>query len=594
MRQFFNYFKRLYGQPERLAQIGVWFALTIALEVTIPLVVGWIIDLLQAGSGTNIPAIIKRLFSPASGKEALFHNLIVLIGIYLLIITLRMFISYWRMVTCYLYRNTALLRLRDKFFSKIQDATMSWLQSNNTGDLVQRATTDMKEVGNFVTNGILAIVRQIAFLIITICIMLILDWHIALICVLLLPLELYLVYIFSVKLNALWQGYEEADSAIVNYLQQYFSGIRVVKAFGNQQFEEQNYEHLNSNLRQAEYKTILPSVMMGFCTALIQSTLDVSVLAYGLYRAANGEITLGELVVFMRYTYEVSENTRFLFFNLMNSVRIIVSMRRLDEVLIAEEEPDESALKQVHLQGNITFEHVDFCYPQSERQVLTDINLEIKAGETVGFFGATGSGKSTMLLLLQKLYQPSAGQIKFDGIPLDEIDRTCLRKQITINFQDAFIFSRPLADNIRLSYPEMSDEEVRHYAHLAQLDKEVERFTDGYQTMIGERGVTLSGGQKQRLAIARTLTRKSKIVAFDDSLSAVDMQTEQKLRQLINEESEKSTTIIVSHRVASLLNADKVVVFDHGRIVEVGTPQELIAGTGLFARIYDMQQKYAR
>ena len=314
------------------------------------------------------------------------------------------------------------------------------------------------------------------------------------------------------------------------------------------------------------------------------------IIVAGVFFVERGALTEGEFLAFTAYNSMLVWPSRNLGRLLAELSKTSISSTRLFDILDAKEEENCPDPQQPPMDGDIVFDHVNFGYSQSEGGVLHDVSFVIKAGTTFGILGATGSGKSTLMYLLDRLYElpHENGTITIGGVDIRDMDLSYLRKNIGIVLQEPFLFSKSFKESIADGAARTDLETVRHFARLAVIDDAIVNFSQGYDTPIGERGVTISGGQKQRVAIARMLMQDTPIKVFDDSLSAVDMETDQKIRQSIRK-NVKGTTILIAHRITTLMNADQILVLDHGRVSQMGTHQELIAQEGIYKKIYDMQ-----
>ena len=320
----------------------------------------------------------------------------------------------------------------------------------------------------------------------------------------------------------------------------------------------------------------------------------LTVICVGTVSAVNGEITLGEFLAFVSYNATLTWPVRSLGKILAEMSKTGVSLERVSYILLAEPEHDPPRALQPPMDRDISFEHVTFGY-ENQKPVLDDVTFTIPAGSTFAILGGTGSGKTTLMHLLNRLYdlEPGCGRITIGGVDISRIGRGYLRKNVAIVLQEPFLFSRTIRENIGITAQERDRdamlEYVRAAARSACVDEAIEGFAQGYETVVGERGVTLSGGQKQRVAIARMLTKKTPVMVFDDSLSAVDTQTDEHIREALNRDLAGTTTIIISHRITTLMDCDNILVLEHGKVLQRGTPQELLRQPGLFRQIYDMQ-----
>ena len=306
-------------------------------------------------------------------------------------------------------------------------------------------------------------------------------------------------------------------------------------------------------------------------------------------------MSAGDFIAFNSYTTMLMWPIRNIGRVIANLAKAGISIERLMYIMNSKEERDVEDAKDVDLHQDIAFNHVSFQYENGSAEILDDINFTIKAGTTVGILGGTGSGKSTLMYLLDRLYElpKENGSITIGGVDVRDIKLSCLRTNIGMVLQEPYLFSRTLEENIAIALPEMDRDEVKRAAKIASLDHAIEHFKEGYDTYVGERGVTLSGGQKQRTAIAQMLISKPPVMVFDDSLSAVDAETDAKIRHALKENVGDSTVILIAQRITTLMNADLIVVMDHGKIVEMGKHEELIHNGGIYQQIYELQSRSA-
>ena len=420
--------------------------------------------------------------------------------------------------------------------------------------------------------------------------MLRMDVTLTLIALSLMPLIVIYSYIFSQRIE---KGFEEADEAegvLSAMVQENLTGVRVVRAFGRERremdrFDGQNNAYTNLWIRLAR-------VMARYwCSADILASVQVMmVVIFGAARCINGQLLAGEYVAFITYNGMLIWPIRMLGRMIAEMSKAGVSLDRIAYIMSAEEEePSEMGLTPP-LNKTIEFDNVSFAYEDSP-EMLHNISFRLPAGKTLGILGGTGSGKSTLMALLNKLYllPEAGGAITIGGVNIRDIDTGYLRRGIGMVLQEPFLFSRTLRDNISITRPDMSEEEMREVSRSACLDDTVMGFAKGYDTFVGERGVTLSGGQKQRAAIARTLAQRTPIMIFDDSLSAVDTETDAKIRAALKHHFAGSSVILISHRITTLSQADMVLVLEKGRIAELGTPDELKSSGGIYQQIYEIQ-----
>jgi len=360
-----------------------------------------------------------------------------------------------------------------------------------------------------------------------------------------------------------------------------------VRAFGREKFERDRFEAQNNKYTECWIsltRTLSDFWAVGDFTSCLQILL---VVVLGTVSCVNGNLTAGEFVSFSLYNTMLIGPVRRLGRIISEMSKAGVSIDRLGEVLEAETEQDAPNAAEAPMDKDITFENVSFHYGEDGPDVLENVSFTVPAGKSFGILGGTGSGKSSLLLLLCRLYAPTKGKITVGGVDIADMPARYVRENVGVVLQEPFLFSRSVQENIGICGA--SDAEIRAAAVTACVDGDITRFSQGYDTMVGERGVSLSGGQKQRVAIARMLTKKTPVIVFDDSLSAVDTETDEKIRSALDRDLGGATTIIISHRITTLLDCDNILVLEKGRVSQLGSPKELLAQPGIFRKIYDMQ-----
>ena len=362
----------------------------------------------------------------------------------------------------------------------------------------------------------------------------------------------------------------------------------MVRAFGRERHELKKFDKWNELFAKKWIDLGLTLGVYWGVGDVVSAIQLMSVVAVGAYLAATGRLTLGELLVFISYTTTMAWPVRQLGRTLSEMSKAGVSFGRMKEILDAPaEEPGGET--EPPLRGDIEFKNVTFSYDDTE--VLHDVSFTVKAGTTFGILGATGSGKSTITYLLNRLYElpEGCGEITIGGMDIRKMDRYALRRGVGLVLQEPFLFSRTILENIDLASRSGDRALIKKRAAAASIDGDIEGFSDGYDTMVGERGVTLSGGQKQRVAIARTLMTGAPIMVFDDSMSSLDMETDARIQKTIREETKDATVLLISHRISTLMRADKIIVLENGRVIESGTHWELLEHGGIYRRVYDIQ-----
>ena len=538
----------------------------------------------------NLPDFLVGWINAIGGREMLRTHIVICAAISLLFAVIAGLANYsYRMNLARACEGTV-ARIRNTLFDHIQKLPYAWHNSHQTGDIIQRCTNDLDLIRNFVNAQLMGCIRVLLLMVVSMALMFSMNVRLSLIVLCFIPLSVGASLVFFIIQGKRFEKADETEGELTAMVQENLTGVRVVRAFGRERFEIDRFN--KKNREYTDYWARLGEIMginwgLGDFLAGLQVLV---VLVAGVFFVENGSLTEGEYLAFTAYNSMLVWPTRSLGRLLGELSKTSISATRLFDILDAEEEQDCPDPKEPNIRGDIVFDHVSFHYPDSSTGVLDDVSFTIKAGTTFGILGATGSGKSTLMYLLDRLYDlpEGDGTITVDGVDIRNIKRTHLRKNIGIVLQEPFLFSKTFRESIADGSTKEDIETVRHYARLAVIDDAIENFAQGYDTPIGERGVTISGGQKQRVAIARMLMQDTPIKVFDDSLSAVDMETDAKIRHSI-QENVHGTTILIAHRITTLMNADQIIVLDRGRIAQMGTHQELVEQDGIYKRIFDIQ-----
>ncbi len=498
--------------------------------------------------------------------------------------------------------NTALAgetfakNMRDTLFVHVQKLPMEWHDKNQTGDIIQRCTSDVEVIRNFVVTQLLEVFRTVFLIVTSFAMMLSMNVRLSLAVLLFVPIVVVYSAVFYRLIAKRFVAADEAEGELSTVVQENATGVRVVRAFGRERFEMDRFYEKNEIFAKLWIRLGTLSGLYWGVGDLITGLQVVTVIVLGTAEAVRGNISVGEFIAFASYNTTLVWPIRGLGRILSDMSKAGVSFERVDYIIRAEEEaygePGEEKGEgaQKDTDSDIVFDHVNFGY-EDGKTVLSDISFRIPKGCTFGILGGTGSGKSTIVQLLARLYELPDGQgsIRVGGKDIREIPLHELRGRVGMVLQEPFLYSRTIRENIAASRPDASMEEIRRAAGIACIDDAVMSFPDGYDTLVGERGVTLSGGQRQRVAIARMLLEKAPVMVFDDSLSAVDSQTDALIRKALSEHMKNAAVILISHRITTLMGADRIMVLNHGRIEEMGTHHELIRNGGLYQKIYEIQ-----
>jgi ATP-binding cassette subfamily B protein len=508
--------------------------------------------------------------------------------------------------------------MRDSLFAHVQRLPMSWHDKNQTGDIIQRCTSDVEVIRSFVVTQLLEVFRTIFLVGISFAMMLSMNRRLAVMVLLFMPVVAGYSAFFYHLIAKRFIKADEAEGELSTVVQENATGVRVVRAFGRERFEMDRFQEKNEAFAKMWIRLGSLSGLYWGVGDLITGLQVVAVIVMGAAEAVHGNMSVGEFVAFASYNTVLVWPVRGLGRILSDMSKAGVSFERVGYIIQGKEEPyqKKGEKRQLPMSMDIAFSHVSFAYEQGKK-VLEDVSFSIPQGQVFGILGGTGSGKSTIVQLLTRLYELDTekntecsgsdniaygkdssaecfptdyeGSITIGGIDIRSLPLEWIRRNVGMVLQEPFLYSKSIRENIAASASGASLEDIRKAAQTACVDEAIMDFADGYDTLVGERGVTLSGGQRQRVAIARMLLKKAPVMVFDDSLSAVDGETDFKIRMALKDRMQKATVILISHRITTLMGADKILVLNHGRVEEMGTHEELIQNQGIYQRIYEIQ-----
>lgn len=512
-----------------------------------------------------------------------------LIGIMLAVTAVRAILRYATQMMFETCSQGVLYRMRDAVYRKLLQEDFAFYNRNRTGDLMSRQTGDMDAIRHFVAFVIYTVYENILMFIFALVMIFMVNVKLALCMMAVLPFCLFTTYLQSKHVKPRFHECRQSFSSLNAFVQENISGNRVVKAFAKEEYEKEKFEKENDKYRAAELGAA--SIWCRFVPIfeLLSNLLMVVLILYGGYQVICGEMTLGNLVTVNGYLWMLSNPLRFAGWWVNDVQRFITSVEKIYDTY--SKEPDvkkpKKGIKRKEMQGNIEFRNVS--YEVEGEDIIHNISFSVEKGQTVGILGSTGAGKSTIMNLLCRFYDVTEGEVLVDGINVKNWDLHDLRDNIGMAMQDVFLFSDTIEGNIAYGKPDCTFEEVKEAAVMSDANLFIKAMPDGYQTIVGERGVGLSGGQKQRISLARALLKKPSILILDDTTSAVDMETESYIQEQLKKLGRKHTVFVIAYRISSIKDADVIFVMDEGRIVERGNHESLLKQNGYYATIYKHQ-----
>jgi ATP-binding cassette subfamily B protein len=479
--------------------------------------------------------------------------------------------------------------LRNRIFNQYQRLSFAYHDQSQTGQLMSRATSDVDQIRFFVSQGLINGALMLLTFVAVLAVLLLIHWKLALLSLATMPVLFAIAYLFALQLRPMFSKVQQETAQLSTVLQEDLSGMRVVRAFAQEDHETVKFTHSSDKLAVATSRTMELFAMRNPLLQFIAGIGTTAVVWYGGLQVIAGGMSLGTLVAFSGYLMLLQRPIRMLGMTINTYARAIAAGERIFEILDAQSEIEEKpdALDMAVVAGNVKFESV--TYKASGLPVLDGISIEAKAGQIIGIVGSTGSGKSTIINLLPRFYDVTDGRITLDGYDIRDLTFRALRQHIGLVAQETFLFAASIRENISYGRPDATERDITAAAKAAQAHDFIMQIPEGYETHVGERGVTLSGGQKQRVAIARALLLDPRVLVLDESTSAVDTRTEAALQMALNELMRGRTTFIVAQRVSSVRDADEIIVLDEGQIVQRGRHDELVTQPGLYQDMYVYQ-----
>lgn len=557
------------------------------MDMIAPQIIRIVVDGCLGKDEQSLPAMARKALAAFDGADYLGEHLYLAAAGILIAAGISAVFQYLNTYLNTKGAESMVKTARDWLFHHIEHLLYEWHMQNQTGDIIQRCTSDVNTVRDFVAEQLTQVVRIAILIGFSIIFMVSMSVKLSVIVLLSVPLIIAYSWFFYYKIGHLFEQCDENEGALSTITQENLTGVRVVRAFGREQYEKERFRKQNEVYTNAWMK--LCGLLSGYWAIgdLVMGIQLLLIVVMGSVFCVRGTLTAGELIAFISYNRRLIWPVRRLGRMISEMSKAGVSMDRLRYILNSPLEPVTEEGQKPELKGDLVFDHVTFGY-EKEKPVLKDLNFTISGGSTVGILGPTGSGKSTISYLLNRLYEPDQGEITIDGVPIEEISLSWLRSHIGLVMQEPYLFSRTIRENIAIAGT-VPEAEMHRAVRVASLEETLERFADGYDTIVGERGVTLSGGQKQRVAIARMLVQKTPIMIFDDSLSAVDAETDEKIRHALREYTGQATVILISHRISTLMDADRILVLEDGCLTAEGTHEELLKKSELYRDIYRIQ-----
>ncbi|WP_062105447.1 ABC transporter ATP-binding protein [Bacillus niameyensis] len=549
-----------------------------AIPLFIPFLMKYVIDDVIGATGMSPEEKTTKLFWTMGAMFALF-------------IFVRPPVEYFRQYFAQWTASKILYDIRERLFTHIQKLSFKFYANTRAGEIISRVINDVEQTKDFVITGLMNLWLDATTVIIAIIIMLSLDVKLTLVSLAVFPLYMLSVRYFFGNLRKLTRQRSQALAGVQSYLHERVAGMSIIKSFAIEDHEQKNFDKTNGNFLN---KALIHTSWTAKAFAVVNTITDLApliVITFAGYQVINGGLSIGTLVAFMGYVERLYNPLRRLVNSSTTLTQAIASMDRVfelaDEKYDIDDAPD--AVEARNVQGDIRFENVTFSYNEKEKPVLQNINLDVRVGETIAFVGMSGGGKSTLVSLIPRFYDVTAGRVLLDGTDIRKLKVHSLRDNIGMVLQDNILFSESVKSNILLGKPEATDEEVYKAAKAANAHEFIIDLPNGYDTTVGERGVKLSGGQKQRIAIARVFLKNPPLLILDEATSALDLESEHLIQEALNELAKDRTTFIIAHRLSTITHADRIVLIEHGKISEMGTHEELMEKQGSYYRLFQVQ-----
>ena len=536
---------------------------------------------------------IYRLFNGFERQSVvneIFGHTLMLFGLIVLILALLrgVFLFFMRQTIILMSRHIE-YDLKNEIYNHYQQLSMAFYRRNNTGDLMNRVTEDVSRVRMYLGPAIMYTINTVVLFIMIVSFMFSVNAKLALYSLLPLPLLAITIYFVNTMINNRSEKIQEQLSVLSNFVQETFSGIRVIKAYVREEDVRNRFDAESKNYKNHSLALVQVQALFFPLILLLVGLSTIITVYVGGIEVINGTISSGNIAEFIVYVTQLTFPVMSLGWVTSLIQRAAASQKRINEFLHTQPEISSVKVEPNHINGRIEFKNVSFIYPDTGIEALKNVSFEVKPGEFMAIIGRTGSGKSTIANLLMRMYDTDSGEILIDKKTLRDLDLNNFREQVGFVPQEVFLFSDSIKNNIAFGISDPGNEIIETAAKNADVYQNIKAFDKGFETLIGERGITLSGGQKQRLSIARAIIKEPQILIFDDCLSAVDTRTEEKILNNLGRIMKDKTSILISHRVSTIKNADKILVIDEGEIMEQGSHKTLIAQKGIYFELYEKQ-----
>lgn len=557
-----------------------------------------VIGLIKFAIPLLIPAIIKYVIdgvvtNPKLSVDEKTSNLLVTMSIMLgVFIILRPPVEYYRQYFAQWTSSKILYDIRDRLFTHLQKLSFKFYSNTRAGEVISRVINDVEQTKDFVITGLMNVWLDAATILIAVSIMFTMDVPLTIVSLIVFPFYAISVKYFFGNLRKFTKARSQALAEVQGYLHERVQGMPVIKSFAIEDYEQERFRTHNKNFLQ---KALQQTSWTAKAFSVVNTLTDISpliVIGFAGYQVIHGNLTIGTMAAFIAYIDRLYSPLRRLVNSGTTLTQSYASMDRVFELMDEKYDIDDSAnaIECKNVKGDITFKQVNFSYNDEELPVLNQINLDVKAGETIALVGMSGGGKSSLVSLIPRFYDVSKGEILLDGTDIRDFQVRSLRDKIGMVLQDNILFSESVKLNILLGKPDATEEEIIEAAKAANAHEFITNLVDGYDTKVGERGVKLSGGQKQRIAIARVFLKNPPILILDEATSALDLESEHLIQEALEKLAKDRTTFIVAHRLSTITHADRIVLIEHGRIAEIGSHDELMKKQGHYYNLFQVQQ----